>query len=86
MAETAQSLPWIRVSKVIVRWAVDEKGDSGRMKSKPRSDELSPSHQSGTCSWSVQSQMTFWPHTSKQQVWQHNNCNRRSWHAIDWMD
>ena len=79
-------LPWIRVSKVIVRWAVDEKGDPGRMKSKPRSDELSPSHQSGTCSWSVQSQMTFWPHTSKQQVWQHNNCNRRSWHVIDWMD
>ena len=36
-------------SEVIVRWAVDEKGDSGRMKSKPRSDELSPPHQSGTC-------------------------------------
>ena len=48
---------------------------SGRMKSKPRFDELSPSHQSGTCSWSAQSQVTLWPHhTLKQQIWQHNNC------------
>ena len=45
---------------------------SGRMKSRPRSDELSPFHLSGTFSWSAQSQVTH--HTLKQQIWQHNNC------------
>ena len=74
-------LPWIRglrVKKAIRRTSEqsERSGTSGRMKSKPRSDELSQSHQSGTCSWSVQSQMTRWPHhTSTQKIWQQNNCN-----------
>ena len=73
-------IPWIRgprVKKAVRRTSErsERSGTSGRMKSKPRSDELSQSHQSGTCSWSVQSQMTRWPHhTSKQQIWQQNNC------------
>ena len=74
------SLPWIRGprAKKAARRTSERSGRSGtsrRMKSKPRSDELSPSHQSDTCSCSAQSQMNLWPyHTSKQQVWQHNNC------------
>ena len=77
---SVKTLPWIRgprVKKAVRRTSEqsERSGTSGRMKSKPRSDELSQSHQSGTCSWSVQSQMTRWPHhTSKQQIWQQNNC------------
>ena len=73
--------PWIRGprDKKAVR-RTSERSErrnrtSGKMKSKPRSDELSPSHQSGTCSWSAQLQVTLWPHhTLKQQIWQQNNC------------
>ena len=74
-------IPWIRGprNKTAVR-NTSERSErrnrtSGRMKSKPRSDELSPSYRSGTYSWSAQSQVTLWPHhTLKQQIWKHNNC------------
>ena len=75
-----QSIPWIRGprAKKAIRKTSEQSersGTSGRIKSKPRSNELSPSDQSGTCSWSAQSQVTRWPHhTSKQQIWQHNSC------------
>ena len=56
-----ECIPWIRGprdKKVVRRTSERRNRTSGRMKSKPRSDELSLSHQSGTCSWSAQSQVT----------------------------
>ena len=81
-------IPWIRGprdKKPQLPQNEQKRGTYGRMKSKPRSDDLSPSHQSGTCSWSTQSQKTLWPHhTSKQQIWKHRNY--RSWSVIEGME